>query len=131
MPRPVRISLWLFIAAVLASPVIGVIDPRPRQPFPAGSGLVMLIVVAFFLCLFLYVAYNAYRGQSWARWVLALLGVAALATDIPSLARDLAVVPLIGGLEIAVACCQSASLVLLFVPGANHWYRSVAGADGT
>lgn len=125
MPRSVQISLWLFIATLLASPLIGFLDPRPLHAFAGGSGFVALIVLAFFFCLFVFVAYSAYRAQNWARWVLALLGIAALATDIPSLARDLAVVPLIGVLEITVACCQTASLVLLFVPGANRWYRDV------
>ena len=124
MPRPVQISLWLFIATLL----IGFHDPRPLHAFAGGSGLVALIVLAFFFCLFVFVAYSAYRAQNWARWVLALLGIAALATDIPSLARDLAVVPLTGVLEIAVACCQTASLALFFVPGANRWYRDVVAS---
>jgi hypothetical protein len=128
MPRPVQISLWLFIASVLASPLVAFLDPRPRPVFAGGTGLVALMVLAFLFCLFVFVAYSAYRGQNWARWVLALLGIAALATDIPSLARDLAVVPLIGVLETAVACCQSASLVLLFVPGANRWYRDAVAS---
>ena len=128
MPIPVRVSLGLFIGSVLASPVIGLLDPRPLRLFPAGASSVALVVVALFAGLFIYVAYSAYRCQSWARWVLGILGIAVLATDVPSLARDLAVVPLIGALETAVACCQVGSIVLLFAPGANRWYRSAGAA---
>jgi hypothetical protein len=130
MPRAVRVSLWLFIGSAIASPLVACLDPRPLRLFPAGANLAALVVATFFLGLLIFIAYSAYRRQNWARWVLAILGVAALATDIPSLARDLAVVPLVGMLETTVACCQTASLVLLFVPKANHWYRSAVGVDG-
>ena len=134
MPGPVRISLWLFIGSVLAAPVVHLFDPRPLRPFPGSSGATVLMVVSFFvvpiLSLFIFIAYSAYRRQNWARWILAVLCVAALATDLPALARDLVVLPIIGVLETAVACCQSCSIVLLFIPAANRWYRSAAEADG-
>jgi hypothetical protein len=87
----------------------------------------VLVIISFFVPLFgllAFVAFRAYRGRNWARWVLAATGVVGTSTYIPTLLTTLRVEPFIGVLDLLVTIAEVASLGLLFVRESNQWYRN-------
>ena len=126
MPMTVRISLCLLVAAVLATPLIGMLDSAPTPTLPEGAGPAVIAATLFlvaFLGLVAFVAVMAYRRRNWARWVHGALFVLGLAVYIPTMVATFESSSS-SVLSLIVTAAEVASVVLLFTRDSNAWYSS-------
>jgi hypothetical protein len=139
-PAAVRDAAWLWVAAVAAGVVetIGAIavmaaDGSEFGPLAAGAG-----VRAAIYAVVLMVVWRFWKGQRWARWLLAAgLGVfgtlslvaeplGALATGhaIPALSLEFVLTVLVRSVHVIAVL---GACVLMFRPAANLWFRAQPG----
>jgi len=130
MPRSVRVSLWLLLISQAAIMAVGVLDPRPMPAMPPGAGVLLFVVVVLFVVpiigLVVFFAFRAYRGRNWARWVHAGIFLVGAIAYVPKLIVSFQVVPVVGALNLIFTIVQIASVVMLFIPQSNVWYRGTA-----
>jgi|SRR5690348_5880669 len=133
MPQPVRLSLWLLVAGVIASPLISLLDPTPTPPLPEGSGpLLFFVIIVFSVPFFgalIFFAVMAYRRRTWARWVHSGILLFGIVLYVPAQIAALEVSIPLPLLNLIVAAIELASAALLFTRESNAWYSAtVAGA---
>jgi hypothetical protein len=127
MPKTVRISLWLLVGSVVASPLITIMDPAPLPKLPTATWqIVLMTILSIGLALFL--AVMTYRGRNWARWVHAFIFVfgSLLAFLFLAQSQESSTSHVISSLDAIVYAAEVISVALLFVRESNAWYSGNA-----
>jgi hypothetical protein len=129
-PSAVRWTVWINVATLVVNPLIGAFDATPMPGVPPGStpaylaGLVMgLVIIGPMYALLALLLYKIYRRRNWARIAFALLTVFASFAYAPSVLHKLTVNPIIGTLNALSSMATLATVVMVFTPAANRWFR--------
>ena len=135
MPRTLKMSLWLLVVSVSAGILAVAVGATPSGTVPASYTwivvLILLVAVIPSGALWIFVAYRAYRGRNWARWLLVIFLALGLLESLPSFISTFSVTAS-DFLELLAVLTQAVSVALLFTPTANAWYRRVtADASAT
>ena len=129
-PSVVHWTVWINVATLVLNPLIGSFDPTPAPAVSAGLrsaylvGLVLgLVIGGLMYALLALLLYKIYRRRNWARIAFALLTAFALLAYAPSVVHRLTANPIIGTLNALSGIATLATVVLLFTPTANRWFR--------
>jgi hypothetical protein len=122
-PPIVWVSLALFLCSMLGPAVINLSLLR----LSVGGLIVVAMYLApvlIFTAVWVVFIVLAYRGRNWARWVhAAIVGTSSLAALFMQPAAPGPPPPLPNVFSTVAWIVVVASVVLLFLPAANRWYR--------
>ena len=128
-PVAVRVSAWLYVCSFVPGLVSLAVNPKlgslaHAQPVAFAVAIAILSVP---IGLFGVVSYLAFHRRNWARWVLVVIVVGATLIQLP---RDPVFRSILKGsvswtalLFALITVAQIASVVLLFLPDSDRWYR--------
>ncbi len=130
VPRVVRWTVWINVAILIFNPIIGAFDGTLMPTVSAESrsayqwGLIAGIVIAAAgNVLFAVLLHRIYHRRNWARMVFALLTAAGLFAYTPYVLNEFPAHPITGSLSALSSMMSLATLVLVFTPAANRWFR--------
>jgi len=135
VPRSVLIAVGLYCTGLIASPVIGWLDPRafpttsPELEAAARAGL--SFGVALGVAIFLLIAvllYKIYWRRHWARVALLIVTALGVAAYAPDFLESKTSAPLIAALDTIVVVLEVIAVILLFMPPSNRWFKTVSGS---
>jgi hypothetical protein len=121
-PGVVRWSIWINVAILISNPIIGAFD---HTLIPAGyqAGVIVGIVIgAMVSVLFAVLLYQIYRRRNWARIVFALLTIVGLLAFTPFVVYEIPT-SINGALSTLSSIASLATVVMVFTPAANRWFR--------
>jgi hypothetical protein len=135
IPSSVLIAVGLYCTGLIASPVIGWLDPRPAPAtspeLEAAARAGLIFGIALGAVIFLLIAvllYKIYWRRHWARVALLIVTALGIVAYAPEFLDSITSAPLIAALDTIVIVLEVIAVILLFMPPSNRWFKTDSGS---